>query len=170
MARRLSPYAPYALIALLRMSLLLGLECINFNGLKTPDYRRPPSAIVLQECRWSNTDIILKCWWQSTEDYCNEQSCLLLTIAHFPDTQMQVFSTLAKNATNGSQNVWMQTVKLSPPCKKKLSYCRGTTRRAGSVKTVLNVAQMFFELLLISPALGKWPSAFFEVIRNGTNR
>ena len=34
----------------------------------------------------------------------------------------------------------------------KLSYRRGTVRRAVSVKTVLNVAQMFVELHLISPA------------------
>jgi len=38
---------------------------------------------------------------------------------------------------------------------KKLSYRRGTARRAVSVKTVLNVAQMFVELYLISPALGE---------------
>jgi len=42
-----------------------------------------------------------------------------------------------------------------PPCifNKKLSYRRGTARRDVSVKTVLNVAQMFVELHLISPAL-----------------
>ena len=43
------------------------------------------------------------------------------------------------------------------PCRclryKKLSYRRGTARRAVTVKTVLNVAQMFVELHLISPAL-----------------
>jgi len=39
--------------------------------------------------------------------------------------------------------------------KKKLSYRRGTARRAVSVKTVLNVAPMFVELHLISPALGE---------------
>jgi len=38
---------------------------------------------------------------------------------------------------------------------KKLSYRRGTARRAVSVKTVLNVAQMFVELHLISPALNE---------------
>ena len=38
---------------------------------------------------------------------------------------------------------------------KKLSYRRGTARRAMSVKTVLNVAQTFVELHLISPATGK---------------
>ena len=38
---------------------------------------------------------------------------------------------------------------------KKLSYRRGTTRRAVSVKNLLNVAQMFVELNLISPAFGK---------------
>jgi len=38
---------------------------------------------------------------------------------------------------------------------KKLSYRRGTARRAVSVKTVLNVAQMFVELHLISHALGE---------------
>jgi len=38
---------------------------------------------------------------------------------------------------------------------KKLSYRRGTARRAVTVKTVLNVAQMFVELHLISPALGE---------------
>ena len=39
---------------------------------------------------------------------------------------------------------------------KKLSYRRGTARRAVSVKTVLNVAQMFIDLHVIglSPALG----------------
>jgi len=36
---------------------------------------------------------------------------------------------------------------------KKLSYRRETARRAVSVKTVLNVAQMFIELHLISSAL-----------------
>ena len=35
---------------------------------------------------------------------------------------------------------------------KKLSYRRGTAQRAVSVKTVLNVAEMFVELHLISPA------------------
>jgi len=38
---------------------------------------------------------------------------------------------------------------------KKLSYRRGTARRAMSVKTVLNVAQTFVELHLISPATGE---------------
>jgi len=38
---------------------------------------------------------------------------------------------------------------------KKLSYRRGTVRRALSVKTVLNVAQMFVELHLISAALAE---------------
>ena len=38
---------------------------------------------------------------------------------------------------------------------KKLSYRRGTAQRAVSVKTVLNVAQMFVELHVISPALGE---------------
>jgi len=38
---------------------------------------------------------------------------------------------------------------------KKLSYRRETARRAVTVKTVLNVAQMFVELHLISPALGE---------------
>jgi len=38
---------------------------------------------------------------------------------------------------------------------KKLSYRRGTTRRAVTVRTVLNVAQMFVKLHLISPALGE---------------
>jgi len=36
---------------------------------------------------------------------------------------------------------------------KKLSYRRGTARGAVLVKTMLNVAQMFVELHLISPAL-----------------
>jgi len=36
---------------------------------------------------------------------------------------------------------------------KKLSYRRGTARRGVSVGSVLNVAQMFVELHLISPAL-----------------
>ena len=53
---------------------------------------------------------------------------------------------------------------------KKLSYRRGTARRAMSVKTVLNVAQTFVELHLISPATGEWPSRSFKVIGNGTNR
>ena len=35
---------------------------------------------------------------------------------------------------------------------KKLSYRRGTARHAVSAKTALNVAQMFVELYLISPA------------------
>ena len=38
---------------------------------------------------------------------------------------------------------------------KKLSYRRRTARRTVTVKTVLNVAQMFVELHLISPALGE---------------
>jgi len=38
---------------------------------------------------------------------------------------------------------------------KNLSYRRVTARHAVSVKTVLNVAQMFVELHLISSALGK---------------
>ena len=38
---------------------------------------------------------------------------------------------------------------------KKLSYRRGTARRAVSVETVRNVAQMFMELHLISPATGE---------------
>ena len=39
---------------------------------------------------------------------------------------------------------------------KKLSYRRGTARRAVSVKTVLNVAQMFVDLHVIglNPAIG----------------
>jgi len=53
---------------------------------------------------------------------------------------------------------------------KKLSYRRGTARRAMSVKTVLNVAQTFVELHLISPATGEWPSRSSKVIGNGTNR
>ena len=48
----------------------------------------------------------------------------------------------------------------SPPTltageNKKLSYRRGTARRNVTVKTVLNVAQMFVELHLISPTLGE---------------
>ena len=43
---------------------------------------------------------------------------------------------------------------------KKLSYRRGTARRAVFVKTVLNVAQIFVELHLISPASGEWPSSY----------
>ena len=38
---------------------------------------------------------------------------------------------------------------------KKLSYRRGTARRAVTVKTVLNVAQMFVKLHLISRALNE---------------
>ena len=38
---------------------------------------------------------------------------------------------------------------------KKLSYRRRTARRAVSVETVRNVAQMFVELHLISPATGE---------------
>jgi len=38
---------------------------------------------------------------------------------------------------------------------KNLSYRRGTARRAMTVKTVLNVEQMFVELHLISPVLGQ---------------
>jgi len=38
---------------------------------------------------------------------------------------------------------------------RKRSYRRGTARHSVSVKTVLNVAQMFVELHLISPALGE---------------
>jgi len=59
-----------------------------------------------------------------------------------------------------------------PPCifNKKLSYRRGTARRDVSVKTVLNVAQMFVELHLISPALREWPSRSSKVTGNWTNR
>ena len=53
---------------------------------------------------------------------------------------------------------------------KKHGCRRGTSRRAVTVKTVLNVAQMFVELHLISPALGKWPSRSSSVIGNGKNR
>jgi len=38
---------------------------------------------------------------------------------------------------------------------EKLSCRRGTARRAVIVKTVLNIAQTFVELHLISPALGE---------------
>jgi len=38
---------------------------------------------------------------------------------------------------------------------KKLRYRRGTMRRAVSVETVRNVAQVFVELHLISPATGE---------------
>jgi len=51
---------------------------------------------------------------------------------------------------------------------KKLSYRRETARRAVSVKTVPNVAQMFIELHLISSALREWLSRSTKVI--GTNR
>ena len=40
-------------------------------------------------------------------------------------------------------------------CNKKLSYRRGTARRAVTVKTVRNITQIFVELHLISPALGE---------------
>ena len=53
---------------------------------------------------------------------------------------------------------------------KKLSYRRGTAQHAVTVKTVLNVAQMFVELHLMSPTLGKWPSRSSKFIGNGTNR
>ena len=53
---------------------------------------------------------------------------------------------------------------------KKLSYRRGTARHAMSVKTVLNVAETFLEVHLISPATGEWPSKSSKVIGNGTNR
>ena len=38
---------------------------------------------------------------------------------------------------------------------KKFSYRRGMERRAVSVETLRNVAQMFIELLLISFAIGE---------------
>jgi len=38
---------------------------------------------------------------------------------------------------------------------KKLSYCQETTQRAVLVETMRNVAQMFIELHLISPATGE---------------
>jgi len=38
---------------------------------------------------------------------------------------------------------------------KKLSYCQETTQRAMSAETMQNVAQMFVELNLISPATGE---------------
>jgi len=47
---------------------------------------------------------------------------------------------------------------------------RGTARCAVSVETAQNVAQMFVELHLISPATGEWPSRSFKVIGNGTNQ
>ena len=52
---------------------------------------------------------------------------------------------------------------------KKFSYRRGMARRAVSVETLRNVAQMFVELLLISFAIGEWPSRSSKVIGNGTN-
>jgi len=53
---------------------------------------------------------------------------------------------------------------------KKLSYRRGTARRAMSVETVLNVLQTFVELHLISPAIGESSSRSSKVNGNGTNR
>jgi len=53
---------------------------------------------------------------------------------------------------------------------KKLSYRQGTAQCTMPVKTMLNVAQMFVELHVISPALGEWPSMSSEVIGNGMNR
>jgi len=38
---------------------------------------------------------------------------------------------------------------------RKLSYHRGTARRAMSVETAQSIAQMFVELHLICPATGK---------------
>jgi len=45
--------------------------------------------------------------------------------------------------------------RTEPTTNNKLSYRRGTTRRDVTVKTVLNVAQMFVQLHLISPVLGE---------------
>ena len=53
---------------------------------------------------------------------------------------------------------------------KKLSYRRGTARRALSVITMVNVAQMFVELHLISPALGEWHSKSSKVIQKSRKR
>ena len=64
-----------------------------------------------------------------------------------------------------SSQVWSDSRK-----NTKRSYRRGTARRTVTVKTVLNVAQVFVELHLISPALGEWPSGSSKVIGNGTNR
>ena len=47
--------------------------------------------------------------------------------------------------------------KLLAISRQEFYYRRGTARRTVSGKTVLNVAQMFVELHLISPALGEWP-------------
>jgi len=53
---------------------------------------------------------------------------------------------------------------------KKLSYRRGTARRAVSVNVLGNVTQMFVELHLIIPATGEWPTKSSKVIASGTNR
>jgi len=53
---------------------------------------------------------------------------------------------------------------------KKPSYRRGTARRAVTVKTVLNAAQMLVELHLISPVLREWPLRSSKVIGNATDR
>jgi len=48
---------------------------------------------------------------------------------------------------------------------KKLSCRRGTARRAVSVETVRNVAQVFVELRFTSPATGEWHSRSWEMTR-----
>jgi len=56
-----------------------------------------------------------------------------------------------------NENTKYEHVRPTRHCSeyKKLSYRRGTARRAVTVKTVLNVAKMFVELHLISPALSE---------------
>jgi len=68
-----------------------------------------------------------------------------------------------KECTNNPN--WLSTISFHPNSNKKLSYRRGTARRAMSVQTMLNVAQMFVELHLISPALGEWPPRSLQMAR-----
>ena len=69
------------------------------------------------------------------------------------DRLRQVFEVRAL-----AHQVPLQTTPTAPfhvTTRSSAIYRRGTARRAVSVKTVLNVAQMFVELHLISPALGE---------------
>jgi len=68
------------------------------------------------------------------------------------------------------RTVLKQFVDIKAKNNKKLSYRRGTTRCAVTVKTALNVAQMCVKLHLVSPTLGEWPSRSSKVTGYGMNR
>jgi len=88
-----------------------------------------------------------------------------------PYFQCRLLATLTvTNIVQGKRSQWWKFT--GPPPIKNPGYAndrQGTAQRAVSVKTVLNVAQMFVELHLISPALREWPWRSSKVTGNGTN-